>query len=162
MLKFTVEQFNKIKHESEDFYEKIGKIYCPYFGDHINFNSKGLDHLIFKEWNKTRPIKDQYVRFRHLRLAPEVVNRSKTLQGMWKTQKFERIKIHNRWDKILKSTTYYEFIAIMDSHGSKVRVKVIIKQIDGGEKFFLSIIPFWGIDKLTGCRIMHSGNPEND
>ena len=50
----------------------------------------------------------------------------------------------------------------MDSHGSKVRVKVIVKQIDGGEKFFLSIIPFWGVDKKTGNRVMHTGNPEND
>ena len=66
------------------------------------------------------------------------------------------------WIKVLKLITYYEFIAVVDSHGSKVRVKIIIKQIDKGEKFFLSIIPFWGVNKGTGERIMHSGNPEND
>ena len=37
-----------------------------------------------------------------------------------------------------------------------------IKQIDAGEKFFLSIIPFWGINKNTKERIMYSGNPESD
>ena len=66
------------------------------------------------------------------------------------------------WQKILKLITYYEFIAVMESHGSKVRVKLIVKEIEGGEKFFYSLIPFWGTDKATGRRIIHSGNPEND
>lgn len=161
-MKFSVEKFNEIKHEAEDFYSKIEKVRCPYFNEDIYFNAKGIDHLIFKEWNKTRPINDQYVCFRHLKLAPEVICKSKTLQGVWSTQKFERIHRKDGWIKVLKHTVYYEFIAVMDSHGSKVRVKIIVKQIDDGGKFFLSIIPFWGVEKKTGNRIMHSGNPEND
>ena len=161
-MEFTPEKFNKIKHEAEDFYNKIGVLHCPYFNEKVHFNAKGLEHLIFKTWNRTRPISDQFTRFRHLSLAPEIIKSSKTLQGIWSTKKFERIKKKNGWEKVLKLISYYEFIAVMESHGSKVRVKVIVKQIDGGEKFFLSIIPFWGIDKKTGNRIMHSGSPEND
>jgi len=161
-MEFTLEKFNQIKRDAEDFYNKIGFIYCPYFSSKINFNTKGLDHLIFKNWNRTRPINDQFSRFRHLALAPKVIQDSKTLQGIWNTQKFERVKKKDgSWQQILKLTTYYEFIAVMESHGSKIRVKVIVKQIDGGEKFFLSIIPFWGVDK-QGERIIYSGNPEND
>ncbi len=161
-MEFTPEKFNEIKHTAEDFYGKIGFIYCPYFSEKINFNTKGLDHLVFKHWNRTRPIDDQFSRFRHITLAPEVVKNSKTLQGIWRTQKFERIKKKDgSWEKILKFTTYYEFVAIMESHGSKVRVKVVVKQVDGGEKFFLSLIPFWGVGK-QGERIIHSGDPEND
>ena len=78
-------------------------------------------------------------------------------------EKFNEVKREkDGWIKVLKLTTYYEFIAVMDSHGSKVRLKVIVKQIDAGEKFFLSIIPFWGINKNTKERIMYSGNPESD
>ncbi len=161
-MEFTPEKFNEIKHEAEDFYNSIRSIHCPYFKEEVSFNSKGLDHLIFKSWNKTRPATDQYTRFRHLKLAPEIIRQSKTLQGLWSTQKFERIKKKTGgWEQVLKVTTYYEFIAVMESHGSKVRVKVIVKQIAGGEKFFLSIIPFWGSNK-KGERIMHSGDPEND
>ena len=161
-MEFTIEKFNEVKYEAENFYNKIGKIYCPFFNEDVHFNIKGLDHLVFKEWNKTRTIKDQFVRFRHIKIAPEIIRQSKTLQGLWTTQKFERVKVHSRWDKVLKLITYYEFIAVMDSHGSKIRVKVIVKQVEGGEKFFLSIIPFWGIDKSTGSRIIHSGHPESD
>ena len=162
MMEFTPEKFNEIKHDAEDFYNKIGRVYSAYFKENINFNVKGWDHLIFKSWNRTRPISDQFGRLRHLKLAPDILNQSRTLQGIWPTQKFERVKKKDGgWQQILKLTTYYEFIAVMESHGSKVRVKVIVKQIDGGEKFFLSIIPFWGVDK-KGDRIMHSGDPEND
>ena len=151
-----------MKHNAEDFYGKIGSVYCPYFSSNISFNVKGLEHLIFKSWNRTRPVSDQFSRFRHLALAPKVIQNSKTLQGFWSTQKFERVKKKDgKWQQVLKSTTYYEFIAIMESHGSKIRIKVIVKQVDGGGKFFLSLIPFWGVDK-RGERIMHSGNPEND
>ena len=161
-MEFTPEKFNKKNHDPKDFSRKIGPVYCPYFSSKINFNTKGLDHLIFKSWNRTRSINDQFSRFRHLALAPEVIQNSKTLQGIWSTQKFERVKKKDgSWQQVLKLTTYYEFIAIMESHGSKIRVKVIIKQVDGGDKFFLSIIPFWGMDK-RGERIMYSGNPEND
>ena len=161
-MNFTPEKFNQIKHDAEYSYSKIGSVYCPYFSSKIHFNSKGLDHLIFKSWNRARSISDQFSRFRHLALAPEVIQNSKTLQGIWSTQKFERVKKKDgRWQQILKLAIYYEFIAVMESHGSKIRVKVIIKQVDGGDKFFLSIIPFWGVNK-QGERIMHSGNPEKD
>lgn len=149
-MEFTPEKFNQIKYDAENFYNKIGTVYCPYFSSQINFNTKGLDHLIFKSWNRTRSISDQFSRFRHLTLVPEVIKNSKTLQGFWSTQKFERIKKKDgSWQQILKLITYYEFIAVMESHGSKIRVKVIVKQIDDGDKFFLSVIPFWGVGKRS-------------
>ena len=45
-MEFTSEQFNNIKNEAEDFYNKIGFAYCPYFAEKVNFNAKGLEHLI--------------------------------------------------------------------------------------------------------------------
>ncbi|MFA5806702.1 MAG: hypothetical protein WC879_18880 [Melioribacteraceae bacterium] len=161
-MEFSIDKFNEIKNEAEKFYEDIKSVYCPYLCGNVSFNSKGWEHLIFKEWNRTRIIGDQFIRFRHLKVAPEILRQSKTLQGLWTTNKFERIKRKDGWIKILKLITYYEFIAVVDSHGSKIRVKIIVKQIDEGEKFFLSIIPFWGVNKMTGERIMYSGNPEND
>jgi hypothetical protein len=136
-MEFTVEKFNKVKKEAEKFYNKLDKVKCPYFGDYIYFNTKGWEHLIFKEWNKTRSINDQFTRFKYLKLIPEIISQSKTLQGIWSTQKFERIHRKEEWIKILK-------------------------HIDNEKKFFLSIIPFWGVNKSTGERIMYNGNPEVD
>ncbi len=161
-MEFTIEKFNTIKSEAESFYKGIEKVRCPYFGEDIYFNTKGWEHLVFKSWNNTRIISDQFARLRHIKLVPEVIRNSKLLQGVWITKKVERIKINSRWEKVLRTTTYYELIAVMESHGSKVRVKIIIKEVEGGEKFFWSLIPFWGVDKHTGQRIMYSGNPESD
>ena len=45
---FDNDDFLKIKSEAEEFYNTIHSVYCPYFGDEIIFNSKGLKHLKFK------------------------------------------------------------------------------------------------------------------
>ena len=58
----------------------------------------------------------------------------------------------------MKEVVYYEFIAVIE----KVRIKVIVKQIDGGDKYFWSVIPYWGIDKNNSRRILYGGDPECD
>jgi hypothetical protein len=161
-VEFTIDTFNTVKQNAENFYNKLGSVRCPYFGEDVHFNVKGWEHLVFKGFNRTRLVEDQFARFRHLALAPEILRNSKTLQGIWRTQKFERLKRKNGWEKVLKVTTYYEFIAIMESHGAKVRVKIIVKQVEGAEKHFLSIIPSWGVNRQTGEKVLHSGDPETD
>ncbi len=72
------------KFEQENSYKTIGEIYCPYFQEKIIFNAKGLEHLKFIRKNHARSQKDQYIRFKLLHLAPEVLNISRTLQGISK------------------------------------------------------------------------------
>ncbi|MFA7662932.1 MAG: hypothetical protein WCX88_03370 [Patescibacteria group bacterium] len=155
---FSCDDFDKIKNEAEEFYTSICKIHCPYFGEEIIFNSKGLKHLKFKADRIARPQKDQYARLKLLSFAPKVLKKSHTVQGVYEIKRFEEQKINSKWKNILKDVIYYEFIAVIDS----VRVKVIVKEVFGGEKHFWSIIPFWGIDKENSKRILHSGNPEKD
>ena len=150
--------FLKVKNEAEKFYKRIGDIYCPYFKEKIAFNTKGLKHLKFKANRQARPEKDQYSRLKLIHLTPEVLKESHTLQGIWQIRRFEVQKMNSRWERVMKDVTYYEFIAVIDT----IRIKVIIKQVFGGEKHFWSVIPFWGIDKVTSKRILHSGNLEND
>ncbi|MFH1472931.1 MAG: hypothetical protein ABIF06_00755 [bacterium] len=150
--------FEKVKSDAEACYSSLGFIYCPYFSEKISFNAKGLKHLKFKEEGKARSRKDQYARLKLISLAPRVLELSKTVQGIWETKKFEIQKTHSRWEKVLKNVTFYEFIAVLDN----IRLKVIVKQVYGGEKHFWSVIPFWKIDKENSKRILHSGNPEED
>ncbi len=98
------------------------------------------------------------MRFKLIALAPEVLKSSHTLQGMLETKKFERVRVHGRTDVVLKSVNYYEFIAVIKRN----RVRVVVKQIDNGEKFFWSLIPFWGMNEDTMSRILHEGVPEED
>ena len=66
--------------------------------------------------------------------------------------------MNNRWDRVMKEVAFYEFVAVLNN----VRIKVIVKEILGGEKYFWSVIPFWGIDRLAKKRILHSGDPKRD
>ena len=117
-----------------------------------------MEHLKFKQHRKARPQQDQYMRFKLLHLAPTVLKASATLQGVWETKNFERIRIHSRTELVLKNVTYYEFVAVIE----KIRVKVIVKEVEKGNKYFWSIIPYWGVDKNTQKRKLHSGYPEED
>jgi len=150
--------FEKVRADAEAFYATIGKVYCPYFEEDIAFNAKGLRHLKFKTDQQARPHKDQYSRLKLIRHAPEVLRLSRTMQGIGSVRRFEEQKTNSRWERVMKDVTYYEFIAVLDS----VRVKVIVKNVTGGEKHFWSIIPFWGIDKNNSKRILYSGDPEHD
>ena len=152
------EDFEKIKAEAETFYETIQEVYCPYFKEKIAFNIKGLKHLKFKSDRQARTSNDQYARLRLLRFAPEVLKNSHTVQGIWETRRFEEQKTNSRWKHILKDVCFYEFIAVLEN----IRIKVIVKEVFGGQKHFWSVIPFWGINKETSKRILHSGDLDHD
>lgn len=157
-LQFTEEEFKVVKEKGENLYKTLKEIYCPYLKDKVFFNAQGLEHLKFKQREKARLEQDQYMRFKLLHLAPEVLKYSHTIQGILETKKFERVRVSSRTDTVLKLVVYYEFIAVIKRN----RVKVIIKQIEGGQKFFWSIIPFWGMNEDTMTRLLHDGVPEED
>ncbi len=150
--------FEEVKVMAETFYKSIGEVRCPYFSERVAFNAKGWRHLAFKSDRQARTQKDQYSRMKLLRLAPEIIKKSHTLQGIWRTRKFEIQKINSRWEHHLREVILYEFIAVLEN----VRVKVIVKEIEGGEKHFWSIIPYWNIDTVNSRRILHGKDTEND
>ncbi len=158
-----LDKFAKIKEEAEEGYKNIDKVMCPFLNRTIHFNAKGLDHIKFKEWNKTRPIPDQYLRLKFLKLAPEIIKTSSTLQDFSERKNFERIRSNTKWKSILKPVKYYGFISIINY---KIKIKIIVKEVEGGQPFFWSIIPFWKTKEnpLTEQtkKVFHEGDLEND
>lgn len=150
--------FDAVKEKAETLYASLDAVRCPYFNELVAFNAKGIRHLKFKSDGRARSQQDQYARLKLLSIAPEILRLSRTVQGIWHTKHFEAQKTHSRWEHVLKDVSFYEFMAVLDN----VRVKVIVKQVAGGEKHFWSVIPFWGIDSTTHKRILHSGRPERD
>jgi hypothetical protein len=136
----------------------VKEVHCPYFKEKVAFNAKGLEHLKFKGNRQARSHQDQYIRFRLISLAPKILESSHTLQGMSERRVFEKEKTHGHWQSTMRPVTYYEFVAVVKD----IRVRVIVKQVEDGPKYFWSIIPFWKSDKLNGNRVIHSGKPETD
>ena len=44
-MEFTPEKFNNIKHEAEEFYNKIESVYSSYFKENINFNGQDIGYV---------------------------------------------------------------------------------------------------------------------
>lgn len=153
-----LKNYLKVKTDAETFYYTIGEVHCPFFAEKITFNVKGLKHLKFKSDQQARAQTDQYARLKLIRFAPEVLKKSHTVQGIWKTRRLEDQKTNSRWEYSMKDVIFYEFVAVIEN----VRVKIIVKEVKGGRKHFWSVIPFWGINKVTSTRILHSGDPEHD
>jgi len=135
----NVEQFQRVKQEAENYYKTVNAVFCPYLKSKINFNAKGLDHIKMKSWNKSRLVSDQYLRLKFLKLVQEVLKNSGTLQEFHETKNFKRIKDTGRWQSIMKPVVYYGFVAILNN----VKIKIIVKRVEGGQPYFWSVIPFW-------------------
>ena len=158
MSEIDPQKFEKAREDAEVLYKTIGEVKCPYFREAITFNAKGLRHLKFHSDQQARPHKDQYIRFRLISLAPNILAVSHTLQGISTRKNLEPMKTNSRWENVLQLVTYYEFVAVVNGY----RVRVIVKQVDKNPKYFWSIIPFWKMDKMGGKRLMYSGKPETD
>lgn len=156
----NVEKLNEIKEKAEEYYKSIGDIYCPYLKRNVSFNAKGLDHIKFKEWEKARLASDQYLCLKFIKVTPEVIGNTNTLQEYKETRCFERQKINSRWEQRMVDVKYYGFVAII----KKTRVKIIVKEIVGGNPYFWSVIPFWKSRKnpIVGQikKIFHEGDLE--
>lgn len=72
--------FKKIKEGAELQYKIVAAVFCPYLKKSVALNSKGLEHIKFKGRGKARPISDQFVRLKFLKLVPQILEKSHTLQ----------------------------------------------------------------------------------
>ncbi len=163
IMEIDDEKFEEVKKQAEEFYKTIGTIKCPYLKTNVHFNTEGFEHLLSKSWNRGRSRVEQYTRLRLLPLAVRIIAKTATLQEFDERKIFVRQKINSRWEKRLKAVTYYVFIAVIRDHN--VRLKVIVKEIEGGIRFFHSLYPSW---KVTtdgnghSRKVFYSGNPEDD
>ena len=161
MLEIEDKKFEQIRKDAEREYQKIGKLYCPYLARNVHFNNKGFEHLLFKEWNKTRTRLEQYARLRLLPFASEIIKKSHTLQEFDDRRMFVRQKINSRWESRVKNVKYYAFIAMIKN----ARIKIIGKEIEGSVPIFYSIYPSWRVEKMKNGekkKVFYSGNLEID
>lgn len=158
-MKIDPIKFNGVKQEVKKYYKSINKIKCPYLKDEVYFNAKGFQHLLSKSWRRGRTRAEQYTRLRLFPLAVKIISKSHTLQEYDKRKILIRQNINSGWQKRTKITRYYVFVAIIKD----VRLKVIIKEIDGGVKFFYSLYPSWKVVKNYNGnqkKVFYSGNLE--
>ncbi len=156
-LEFTDEEFSATLQKALELYQTIGSVPCPHFRVPVKFSADGLQHLRRKAWNRGRSRRDQFMRFKHLKMAPQILRLSNTVQGIYHGHERIRHHRHGRWEEVISPATFYEFVAVIETR----RFKVIVKQAAGKELIFWSLIPFWRQTE-QGTRALHDGNPLED
>ena len=148
-----------IRSEARRSYAALGPLFCPYLNDVVHFRNDGFEHLLFKRKDKPRSPAEQYTRLRMLPLAGEVIRKSHTLQEFSQQTATVRQQSANRWEKKAKAVNYYVFTAIIRP---RVRIKVVIREIEGGVKHFYSLFPSWRVETDTNGKLtkaLYSDDP---
>lgn len=158
-MEIPKERLEVIRAEAKRSYSAVGPLFCPYLNDIVHFRNDGFEHLLFKRKDKPRSPAEQYTRLRLLPLAEEVIRKSHTLQEYSQQTTTVRQQSANRWEKKAKAVNYYVFTAIIRP---RVRIKVVVREIEGGAKHFYSLFPSWRVEtdangKLT--KALYSDDP---
>ena len=135
---------NYLRSQAVGFYRDIGSVFCPYFKQEVSFTSEGLSHIKYRKSHQ-RHFNVQRVRYRLLKFAPLIIEKSNTLQEFDCKELLVKIRGKGPNKKILKRVRFFGFIAIIGGW----KVKVIVRQIGNGNKHFWSVIPNWKTRKTS-------------
>lgn len=99
--------FERTCRLAEEGYRTYGDVRCPYFGDRVSFNAMGLEHVKFKSKRKVRERSDAFMRLKNLRLAPQILKLSHTLQEKQTRRIFVEVTSGGRTWRAMKECDYY-------------------------------------------------------
>ncbi len=153
--------YNKLREDSLNFYNNIGKIFSPIFKEEIYFSAEGFNHIVFKGSRSEREKSSQILRFKLLPLATKLIQISTTYQEFEETLKEFEVKSYKKRVRKTRPVKYWGIIAIIDGR----KIKVIVRKIgDNGHLHFWSIVPAWMTNKYRDIKLFSTmkGNPEED
>jgi len=153
--------YDKLKADSQKFYNSIGSVFCPAFKQKVNFSAEGFNHIVYKNPRSEREKTSQILRFKLLPLALKLVKTSTTYQEFEESIKEFEVKSFKKKVRKSQSVTYWGIIAIVNGR----KIKVILRKVgDNGNIHFWSIVPAWTTNKYRDCRFFTTmkGSPDED
>ena len=152
--------YNKLKEKAKQIFEANPIIYCPYFSEHITFNSDGFHHLQFSN-RRERNKNEQNLKFSLLSLAIKIIKKSGTIQE-YRTGLCEVGKKGKDGFTKTKNVEYWGLEAIVGEN--KIKVRTILRRIGDGKIIFWSVMPTIKLncDKLDLMRNLAKKGIEDD
>lgn len=121
-------------------YKNIGRISCPFFNDEmISFSVKQFEHLLRGKNRRMRPRTQQLIRLRLLEYVEAILTTEADKAVVVFRDEYEITRTVNRYgEKVLekKMARSWAFTALIN----RCEVKVVIGQVDGSRKEFLSVM----------------------
>lgn len=117
------------------FYAAIDRVRCPAFnGEYVAFNSKGIGHILYK---RTRTPQEIIRRLFYLQYAEAIIADSNAKVLSERRVEKEYIKKNGVHKLCEVDARYWNF---MKSVESSLVIKLVVRQINNGGKYFYSIM----------------------
>lgn len=156
-----ISNYEKIKEDSKRFYDQVGKVSCPAFGQEVIFTSEGFNHLVYKNNRREREKSVQIMKFKLLPLTQKLVGLTTTFQEYEESLREFRVKKFKKSVQETKVVKYWGIIAILEHR----KFKVVIRKVgDNGQLNFWSVIPAWVTSQYRDIKLRSTmkGDPEDD
>jgi len=128
--------YEKSKRRAKDIYTKIGRIKCPALGnDYISFSRSGFNHLV----RKGRIPRTRNEQKRRFVLVPHIEKIVKNPEAkIFYKQEIVKYKTNRHGEDVLieSKADFWAFVENIKS----CSVKVIIRQLNGRDKHFFSVM----------------------
>lgn len=129
-------EYEQLKLKAKKVYSKIGRIASPALNDeYVAFTNIGFTHLIRKGRNP-RPRNEQAGRFLLIPYAEQIIKNPKAIILYRSSETKYYINRHGQ--KILTTSTAHFWTFVESIKG--VKIKIVIRQLNKGQKHFFSIM----------------------
>lgn len=128
--------YEKTKQKAKRLYSKIGRIQSPALNnEYVAFTSDGFNHLV-RKGRIPRSKSEQKKRFILLPHAEKIITNPKAVM-VYRTNKASYY-VNRHGEKILTTSTaqFWTFI----EKGNNFTIKVVVRQLNNGQKHFFSIM----------------------
>ncbi|MFC2494747.1 MAG: hypothetical protein ACFNWZ_00900 [Candidatus Absconditicoccaceae bacterium] len=131
----AINKFNKLARRD---------IECPALGAKVKFNNEGFSHITYKDEKHRRAESEQIIRFQCFLDVEEVIKKSHLYQEHMEKDETIKVRKYGETKKEVKTIEYFGLVAVIDHHGTKSRIKVVLRKEKGKDHAeYHSVIPAW-------------------
>lgn len=145
----TSDIFKELRDKARLYYDSVNEVYCPALEARVIFNAEGFHHLRYNCSLSERSKPEQRNKLAYIPQAVEIIKKTTTVQEVREFLEPVGLKDKNGLRKTAH-VTYFGFWAMLEKN---IRIKVIVRRIDGGQYFFRSLMPFW-FERVVNGRIV--------
>jgi hypothetical protein len=146
------EPFRQLLLEAKTFYDSVEKVYCPALNAEVIFNSDGFHHLRYNSSRSQRSKPEQRNKLAYLKEAVEVLKKSSTVQDYRECYRPLGTPDRSGFRKMVR-VEFFAFWAVIGDVKKMIRIRVVVRRINGVQYHFWSDWPYWKEKIINGQKV---------
>lgn len=149
----STENYKSLLANSKLYYAAIGSVHCTALKADVHFTAEGFHHLRYDGSLKERKKPERRNKLSSIPVAVETIKLSATIQEYRCILEPVGLKDSKGYRAVTK-VHYFGFWAVLEYNKRTTRVKAIVRQVDGGQYHFWSVMPYW--TEINGHKVFGS------